>query len=141
MKHQRQASENLHKGKRMNRQKIRCMLVLYDAKNLFFIDVLLLYVYKGIGVLTTKGILAHFLLSFVSVFLLRFVWKIYNQIWRYGGIQCYIRLLAADSCAFLLYTLLNFFLAVLNIDFIKLIAIFCFYCLGRYRSECSIVML
>lgn len=114
----------------MNRPNIRWMLVLYDAIILFFIDVLLLYVYKGIGVLTTKGILAHFLLSFVSVFLLRFVWKIYNQIWRYGGIQCYIRLLAADSCAFLLYTLLNIILPVQHIAFIKVLAIICFNCLG-----------
>ena len=79
--------------------RIRWMLALYDVVVLAFVDILLLHFYKGAGPLEAGGIIIHYVLSFLSVFLFRFTWKIYNQIWRYGGIQCYIRLLVSDGCA------------------------------------------
>ena len=41
--------------------------------------------------------------GFLIVFLCRFFGRIYNQIWRYGGIQCYIRLLCTDMLGMVLY--------------------------------------
>lgn len=115
---------------RKNKPNIRWMLVLYDAIILTFVDVLLLYLYKGAGALNRNGLFDHFLLSFVSVFLFRFMWKIYSQIWRYGGIQCYIRLLASDACSFFIYVVLNIILPIQHIAFVKVLAIVCFNCLA-----------
>ena len=41
----------------------------------------------------------------LCVFSCRFLLDIYRQIWRYGGIQSYIRLLASDGLACVLYYL------------------------------------
>ena len=40
-------------------------------------------------------------LGFATV--LRFVWRVYAQIWRYGGVQSYMRLIIADAMAAVLY--------------------------------------
>ena len=128
MKHEEQTSERSVKN--ISKPNIRWMLVLYDGIILGFIDILLLCVYKGAGTLNTNGLVEHFLLSFISVFIFRFIWKIYSQIWRYGGIQCYIRLLASDVCALLLYVVLNIILPIQPIAFVKVMAIVCFNCLG-----------
>ena len=36
----------------------------------------------------------------------RFLWRVYNQIWRYGGVQSYMRLIIADGIASLAYFLI-----------------------------------
>lgn len=128
MKYEGQTSDNIIN--KINKPNIRWILVLYDAVILFFVDTLLLYLYKGAGALKGNGLVAHILLSFLSVFLFRFIWKIYRQIWRYGGIQCYIRLLASDACAFVLYVVLNIILPIQHIAFVKVLAILCFNCLA-----------
>jgi len=109
---------------------IRWTLVLYDAIILILIDVLLLYLYKGAGTLDAGGLILHFIVSTAAIFLFRFLWKIYSQIWRYGGIQCYIRLLVSDACAFFTYTAVNLVLPVHRIAFVKVLAIVCFNCLA-----------
>lgn len=126
MKHEGQTSGKALK--KINKPNIRWMLVLYDAVILIFVDALLLYFYKGAGALNRNGLAVHIILSFASVFFFRFIWKIYSQIWRYGGIQCYIRLLASDSCAVVLYVLLNIALPVQHIAFVKVLAIICLNC-------------
>lgn len=47
----------------------------------------------------------------------RLIGNIYGQVWRYGGIQCYIRLLATDSIAFLIYLCLELLLPISKIIF------------------------
>ncbi len=113
---------------KMNRPNIRWMLVLYDTVILALVDLLLLFFYQGAGYLDLIGSITHSLVSFAIVFLFRFVWKIYSQIWRYGGIQCYIRLLASDGCAFILYFLANIFLPQ-PISFVKMLALICINCI------------
>ena len=109
---------------------IRWMLVMYDAIILIFVDFFLLWFYKGVGSLSPYGLMFHYILSFVSVFLFRFIWKIYSQIWRYGGIQCYIRLLTSDACAAVLYVVLNIILPIPHIAFVQVLAVICFNCLA-----------
>ena len=122
-----QIENKIYKTSKTN---IRWMLVFYDAFILFVVDALLLYFYKGAGELTSSGLTSQILTSFISVFFFRFVLKIYSQIWRYGGIQCYIRLLLSDACAFFLYVLLNIILPIQHIAFVKVMAIVCFNCLA-----------
>lgn len=77
---------------------IKWPLFLYDVVILLLVDMLLL-VFSGES-LPGMGTYYQILISFCSVFAARFVGKIYSQIWRYGGIQCYTRLLVTDALAF-----------------------------------------
>ena len=91
------------KGKNtdMKKRKLRLPLIVYDILILLCADAMLLVFYKGEAVLTWQGVLLHSAISFASVLTVRCIGGIYQQIWRYGGIQCYIRLLVVDAVAFL----------------------------------------
>ena len=51
--------------------------------------------------------------------------RIYSQIWRYGGIQSYIRLIMADILAGLVYFVLRFIVPVPKIIFPRYVSLFC----------------
>ena len=82
---------------------IRWKLFFYDVIVFAVTSVFLLVLYEGPVKLTQRGELQQMLLAFVCVFACRLVGKIYGQIWRYGGIQCYMRLVCTDCVAFLIY--------------------------------------
>ncbi len=42
-----------------------------------------------------------------STFIFRFLFNIYTQVWRYGGIQSYIKILCSDACAFMVHFAVN----------------------------------
>ena len=87
---------------------IRWMLIPYDA--FIFATVILfalvLYPQHGMG---WVFVLHHFLLGLTCVLLSRFFWRVYGQIWRYGGVTSYIRVMFADSCALVIYYLVQRF--------------------------------
>ena len=83
--------------KKLNR---RLLLIAYDVFILAFVDLFLLVLYGGVEKLSPEGMLVQALISFVCIFASRFLFGIYHQIWRYGGVQCYIRLFVADGAAF-----------------------------------------
>ncbi len=85
---------------------VRWTLVLYDLICILFVDLLLLVMYRGAGGLTLGEVIYHTVLSAACIFTARFVMKIYGQIWRYGGIQSYIRLVCADVIGFIAYAIL-----------------------------------
>lgn len=85
-----------------NRIYIRWQLVFYDALIFAAVEMLLFGVYCLSGEISVKNVCIQAAVTFVCVFAVRFVCKIYSQIWRYGGIQSYMRLLIADGMAFLL---------------------------------------
>ena len=85
----------------MKKKKIRLPLVVYDAVILIAMEVLLLLIYESNNALSWKGSLFHGSIMFVCVICARYLGGVYRQIWRYGGIQCYIRLLFVDAAAFL----------------------------------------
>lgn len=122
---------------------IKWPLFLYDIVILFLVDLLLL-VFSG-EELPGFATLCQILLTFGAVFVARFVGKIYSQIWRYGGIQCYMRLLVTDACGFLIgYVVERCFLPE-HIPFARLLAIACTNLLGalairmvyRYAYKCG----
>lgn len=124
------------------------LLVLYDLLILLLSDFLLLFIYDtGEFVNDKKSILIHFLLSAFILLVCRGIWKIYSQVWRYGGIQCYIRLLISDAVAFWVYYPLQKFLPgsfIISITFVKALSIYCIVLLGtlsirmvyRYAYKC-----
>ena len=85
----------------MKKYYFRWQLLVYDALILFGVDLLLLVFYRGNEALSLNGVLIHSGISAICIFSARVLGKIYQQIWRYGGIQCYIRLLIVDAAAFL----------------------------------------
>ncbi len=122
---------------------IKWPLFLYDIVILFLVDMLLL-VFSG-GVLSKQEVIYHMAVGFCSVFTARFIGKIYSQIWRYGGIQCYMRLLVTDTCGFLVGYFVERCFIPSYIVFARLVAIACTNLLGalairmvyRYAYKCG----
>ena len=54
-------------------------------------------------------LLIHFVSGVVIIISSRFFWRIYGQIWRYGGVQSYLRLILADSCFLAVYFPIQYF--------------------------------
>lgn len=129
---------NLKKGKEKdledNQQNkspnIRWMLVLYDLIVYAIIAFILLVIHGGTDKLTITGVLQQVALSTVSIFVIRILGKVYGQVWRYGGVKCYIRLICTDSIAFLLYLCLELLLPVQKITFERMLSLACMNLLG-----------
>lgn len=129
---------NLKKGKEKdledNQQNkspnIRWMLVLYDLIVYAIIAFILLVIHGGTDKLTTIGILQQVALSVFCIFVIRILGKVYGQVWRYGGVKCYIRLICTDSIAFLLYLCLELLLPVQKITFERMLSLACMNLLG-----------
>ena len=81
----------------------------------------------------------------LCIFSARLVGKIYEQVWRYGGIQCYILLLFTDSVAFIIYLCLELLLPVQKITFARMLSLVSLNLLGaltlrmmyRYAYKCG----
>ncbi len=102
---------------------VRWTLVLYDLVCILCVDLLLLVLYHGGGALFLDEVIYHGILSAACIFTARFIFKIYRQIWRYGGIQSYIRLMAADTVGFLAYLILAITIPYAKISFARLVAL------------------
>lgn len=86
--------------------KIRWSLMAYDTVIMLCLFVLILghYVSRtGNSMLLLVQPVLIFALTNVS----RLIFKINSQVWRYGGIQSYIKLLCSDACAFLIHFAAN----------------------------------
>ena len=91
-------------------------------------------------------VLVQTMLAGACIFGCRLIGEVYRQIWRYGGIQCYIRLLLTDTIAFCVYyglgKLLPFdcqivFLRMLSICALNLLGALAIRMLYRYAYKCG----
>ncbi len=129
----------------MKRFKGRWQLIAYDILIFSIVDLLLLFLYRSNEELSFWGNVNQAVLSFACIFTARICGKIYRQIWRYGGIQCYIRLLCVDACAFIVNFILESSLPMERITFARLLVIACMNLLGalairmmyRYAYKCG----
>lgn len=129
----------------MKKFNVRWQLVFYDFLIFAAVELLLLVLYKSNENLSHWGIFAQVLLSLLCVFCVRIGGRIYQQVWRYGGIQCYIRLLIVDGVAFFINLLLEKVLPIEHITASRLLAISCMNLLGalairmmyRYAYKCG----
>ena len=64
---------------------------------------LFLWVYRWQNPLSLIRVLTQGALAGVCYLSIRALASVYRQMWRYGGVQSYIRLLVADTCAFFVY--------------------------------------
>ncbi len=109
---------------------IRWQLVLYDIVIFAIASFVMLVLYRSTAPLSPQAILSQAALSFACVFTARMVGGIYQQIWRYGGIQSYIRLLTMDGLAFLANLVLERLLPLAHIAFPRLLSLLCVNLLG-----------
>lgn len=122
---------------------IRWQLVIYDIIILILVDLLLL-VFSGFN-LSVAGTVAQVALSFVCIFTIRLIGNVYQQIWRYGGIQCYINLITVDAMAFVVMYVCERLFFTEQIMFSRLLAVSSMNLLGaltirmfyRYAFKCG----
>ena len=82
--------------RKINLNNNKFKLILYDIAVMAVVYTILLLLYKRLENISLLGAFLQALLTTVCVLTARYIGHIYNQIWRYGGIQCYIRLLITD---------------------------------------------
>lgn len=124
---------------------IRWMLIFYDMGVYAIAAFLLLAFYVGDDKLSGKGIFEQAVISIICIFAARIIGNIYGQVWRYGGIQCYIRLLFTDFAGFLAYLCLESILPIQHITFGRLLSLVSLNLLGalairmvyRYAYKCG----
>lgn len=103
---------------------IKWRLVFYDMIILAAVDFLLLAVYQDEKSLTLASGIIQSVISFLCVFVGRYISGVYTQIWRYGGIQCYIRLLLSDAVSCVAAFVLQLLLPIEEISSVRLLAVF-----------------
>ena len=117
-------------SKNLKKSNTRWPLVVYDVIVYIIASILLLWIYGGNGSLTNAGSFQLSILGFVCIFICRRIGNIYGQIWRYGGIQGYIRLIFSDAVAFILLIILQTTLQVERITFDRAVSLVCVNLLG-----------
>lgn len=89
---------------RHKRRNIKWLLVLYDWIIFTIVAFIFLFINNGYR---QADLLVHYFTALIPIFTFRFIGGVYTQIWRYGGIQSYIRLLLADFAGCLVYSLID----------------------------------
>lgn len=117
-------------SKNLKKSNTRWPLVVYDVIVYIIASILLLWIYGGNGNLTNTGSLQLSIIGFVCIFICRMIGNIYGQIWRYGGIQGYIRLIFSDAIAFILFIILQATLPIERISFDRALSLVCVDLLG-----------
>ncbi len=79
---------------------IKWTLVIYDLIVAAASGYLMFYFYRGDKSLTINMAIVHMVIIALFTILSRVSFKVYSLVWRYGGIQSYIKLLIADFVAF-----------------------------------------
>lgn len=120
----------IYMSKNLKKSNTRWPLVVYDVIVYIIASILLLWIYGGNGNLTNAGSLQLSILGFVCIFICRMIGNIYGQIWRYGGIQGYIRLIFSDAIAFILFIILQATLPIERISFDRALSLVCIDLLG-----------
>lgn len=107
----------------MNQKRFRWPLLAYDILCVLIVEIAFLMSKSGEFGLITPEVIYNSCLYFVFIFASRFLFQIYRQIWRYGGIQCYIRLIVADACGIFAAMLLEIALPVRTLGLVQVIAL------------------
>lgn len=121
---------------------IRWQLFVYDVFILILVNLLLAFLGER---LTMLSFIVQFSIAFFCIFTARLAGNVYGQIWRYGGIQCYILLLVTDTVAFVATVLFERVLPIQHVTFVRLMTIACMNLLGglamrmmyRYAFKCG----
>lgn len=108
----------------------RWSLVVYDVIAYAISSLLLIWLYGGNETLSRMGSVEQTILGFACIFMCRLIGNIYGQIWRYGGIQGYIRMIISDGIAFVLILVLQQAISVERVSFDRTLSLVCVNLLG-----------
>ena len=102
------------------------LLMLYDLliANLSSFIILYLYLELKAHTLDHGNMWMQVAIFIIVLFTIRIIFGIYNQVWRYGGVQCYLRLMIADGVAMILHYIIERILPIKEISFTDTIALF-----------------
>ena len=136
---------NINFTKHNNKHNIRWLLVGYDLVVYAIVAVIILILYQGTDELYYIGILQQVCISVQCIFITRLLGKVYGQVWRYSGVQCYIRLMFTDVVAFFAYLCFELLLPVQKITFVRMLSLVSLNLLGalalrmmyRYAYKCG----
>ena len=111
----------IHHQKQKN---IRWLLVFYDLI-IYLLACVMMFVFHPSTntVYSLQIVLLQTLLGLFCVFGMRGLFNVYGQIWRYGGVSSYIRLVIADFFGGILYIILNYLLPLGVVEFIRLLSL------------------
>ena len=124
---------------------IRWALVLYDSIITIGIEILFLLFYGGTK-LNLMSLITHGVVELFAIIGVRFAFNIYSTIWRYGGIQNYMKMMFSDGVAFIIYLLFcRFIIPVDRIPVVTMVAMSSMILLGslvirmtyRYAFKCG----
>lgn len=90
---------------------LRFPLIIYDLVFILFLYVLFFVIYRHGDNLDEHSLVIYGVFVVIACLGGRLCGGIYHQIWRYGGIQCYIRLLAVDFCIWMFVAIIDFVVA------------------------------
>lgn len=122
-------------SKGLKKNSTRWSLVVYDMIVYLISSILLLWIYSGNTKLSNTDSLQQTLLGFCCIFVCRLIGNIYGQIWRYGGIQGYIRMIVSDGIAFILIFLMQMALPIQRISFDRELGLVCVNLLGAIKEN------
>lgn len=108
----------------------RWSLVVYDVIVYAISSLLLIWLYGGNESLTNTESLKLTILAFAIIFVCRLIGHIYGQIWRYGGIQGYIRMIVSDGIAFILLYVVQMVMPIQRMSFARTLSLVCVNLLG-----------
>ena len=108
----------------------RWSLVVYDVIVYAISSLLLIWLYGGNESLTNTESLKLTILAFAIIFVCRLIGHIYGQIWRYGGIQGYIRMIVSDGVAFILLYVVQMAMPIQRMSFVRTLSLVCVNLLG-----------
>ena len=124
---------------------IRWALVLYDSIITIGIEALFLLFYGGTKI-DLMSFITHGVVELFAIIGVRFAFNIYRTIWRYGGIQNYMKMMISDGVAFIIYLLFcRFIIPVDRISVVTMVAMSSMILLGslairmtyRYAFKCG----
>lgn len=108
----------------------RWSLVVYDVIVYAISSLLLIWLYGGNESLTNTESLKLTVPAFAIIFVCRLIGHIYGQIWRYGGIQGYIRMIVSDGIAFILLYVVQMAMPIQRMSFARTLSLVCVNLLG-----------
>ena len=108
----------------MKQQQTRWTLFLFDLLFYLIVGLLIIVLYPtSLDVLNTVETASYALFAAVCIFVLRFVFRIYNRIWRYAGSSDYLWLVVADLLGGLVFIVLREFISPVKMTFVRAISL------------------
>lgn len=107
----------------MKRQQTRWKLFFFDLLFYLFAGLLIFILYPtSIDVLNVVQTITYFVVAAICIFVPRFLFNIYNRIWRYARPSDYLWIVVADTIGGLFFVLLREFISPIKITFVRAVS-------------------